>query len=242
LIYRPVGAALEYAALALNLYTGCSHGCAYCFAPSAIHRERKDFHAEPRLKTGHLLDELEHEAARLEPSTPILMSFTTDPYQPLEDSKRITRDAIEILHRHGHAVQILTKGGTRALRDIDLFTKGDAFGTTLTFTRNEDHWLWEPAAAYPDDRIEALRSFHEAGIPTWVSLEPVIYPEQTLELIRQTHPFVDQFKLGKWNHDQRAKQIDWNKFAVEAVELLKSLGKEFVIKDALRPYLPADAN
>lgn len=32
LIYEPRGRAREYAALALNTYTGCSHGCQYCFA------------------------------------------------------------------------------------------------------------------------------------------------------------------------------------------------------------------
>jgi DNA repair photolyase len=34
-IYEPKGKAGEYAPLALNLYAGCSHGCTYCFAPTA---------------------------------------------------------------------------------------------------------------------------------------------------------------------------------------------------------------
>ena len=32
-IYEPKGAAREYAELACNLYTGCNHGCLYCYAP-----------------------------------------------------------------------------------------------------------------------------------------------------------------------------------------------------------------
>ena len=65
---------------------------------------------------------------------------------------------------------------------------------------------------------------HAAGVPTWVSLEPVIDPAASLEIIRQTHKFVDLFKVGKLNYHQHAKTIDWRSFAIEAVELLKSLG------------------
>jgi hypothetical protein len=31
IIYEPKGPAREYAALALNLYNGCTHGCIYCY-------------------------------------------------------------------------------------------------------------------------------------------------------------------------------------------------------------------
>ena len=42
-VYVPKGAALEYAPLAVNLYTGCSHGCKYCFAPACLHVTREEF-------------------------------------------------------------------------------------------------------------------------------------------------------------------------------------------------------
>ena len=29
-IYAPEGAAGEYCELAMNIYTGCNHGCTYC--------------------------------------------------------------------------------------------------------------------------------------------------------------------------------------------------------------------
>jgi DNA repair photolyase len=41
-------------------------------------------------------------------------------------------------------------------------------------------------------RIAAIKAAHEMGIRTWVSLEPVIDPDQALELIEQIHPFVDE--------------------------------------------------
>jgi len=48
-LYVPSGRAREYAAWALNLYTGCPHGCGYCFAPRVLHQTPATFAAsQPR--------------------------------------------------------------------------------------------------------------------------------------------------------------------------------------------------
>jgi len=208
LIYTPKGRAREYAALACNVYRGCDHQCVYCYAPNSTRR------------TGQ-----------------VLLSFTCDPYQHLDVQEQVTRSAIKILHRHGLQVQMLTKGGSRALCDLDLFTPADAFASTLTLLDEAESHKWEPYAATPADRIETIRRFHEADIPTWISLEPVLDPAVALEIIRQTHLFVDLFKVGKLNYHPRARTIDWHRFANDAIELLKSLGKEFYIKKDLQRYI-----
>ena len=118
------------------------------------------------------------------------------------------------------------------MRDLDLFCPGDAFATTLTLLSPEHSAHWEPEAALPADRIEAIKQFHIAGIPTWVSLEPVINPASALEIIRQTHEFVDLYKVGKLNQQGQAlpeanalaKKIDWRAFGLSAIQLLESLG------------------
>ena len=69
------------------------------------------------------------------------------------------------------------------------------------------------------------------------AIEPVIDPIQSLVLIRATLPFVDQYKLGKWNHDPRADDIDWKQYGAEAVEILRSNGKQFYVKEDLQPYI-----
>ncbi len=89
----------------------------------------------------------------------------------------------------------------------------------------------------PHSRLDAIQEFHAAGIPTWVSLEPVLDPISALEIIRQTHSFVDLFKVGKLNYHPLAQTIDWSKFAREAIELLKSLEKDYYIKQDLAAYL-----
>jgi DNA repair photolyase len=132
---------------------------------------------------------------------------------------------------------ILTKGGKRAERDFDLLTPNDKFGLTLTCLDSSESLKWEAGAALPQERISSLQIAHDMGIFTWVSIEPVINPETSLEIIRQTNEFVDLYKVGKMNYHPIAKTIDWHKFGNEALNLLTSLGKEYYIKDDLKAYL-----
>ena len=105
------------------------------------------------------------------------------------------------------------------------------------------HYIYEPkgkALEYGElalNRINTLKKAHGLGISTWASLEPVIDPVQSLEIIRQTHEFVDLFKVGRWNHDKRADLIDWKAFGTQAINLLESLKKPYYIKADLKKYL-----
>lgn len=236
LIYEPAGRAREYAALACNIYRGCDHACSYCYAPAATRRAMATFQ-QPEVRPDFLRN-LQKEVRALKPTEPILLCFTCDPYQSLDERLGVTRETIKILHAAGHLVHILTKGGSRALRDIDILGPGDAFATTLTLLDEADSLKWEPGAALPADRIATIREFHAAGIPTWVSLEPVLSPDIALEIIRRTHEFVDLFKVGRWNYRPDAKLIDWATFASDAVTLLESLGKRYYVKKDLACFLP----
>ena len=101
-----------------------------------------------------------------------------------------TRQAIQILIDNGLRVMILTKGGMRAARDFDLLETYDRcrFGTTVVFRNQADASQWELNAPPVADRIQAIHQAHGRGIKTWVSLEPVIDPDQALELIQELHP------------------------------------------------------
>ena len=77
-------------------------------------------------------------------------------------------------------------------------------------------------------------------------MEPVIDPEQTLELIRLTRGYVDLYKVGKLNSDncrgseyyeelkRIERAIDWKGFGEWAEDLLKGYGKEYYLKEDLR--------
>lgn len=236
-IYEPKGRAKEYSDLALNLYTGCSHGCLYCYAPDAMFKKREQFHSDvvPR---GDILNLIKKEAPAYT-GKEVFLCFSCDPYCPEELEHKITRQAIEILHASDVGVNILTKGGMWAARDFDLLEvkpECSRIGATLTFWKSVDSFTWEPRAAHPLDRLRMLESAHKKGIPTWASLEPVVDPNQSLELIRMSHRFVDHYKVGRWNHDKRAKEINWARFLQDVTSLLDELGKSYYIKKDLAVF------
>jgi DNA repair photolyase len=236
-IYEPKGRAKEYALLAINHYTGCEHGCKYCWAEkNALHWGNPDFHVIQKPKV-HLLNKLKREVAKFRGTDiRVLLSFSTDPYQSIDDKLELTRDVIKLLGSEDIPFQILTKGGLRAVRDFDLYGSRDAFGSTLTFLDEKRSLNLEPKAALPADRIEAIRiAKEEHGIETWVSLEPVLDERQTLDIIRQTAPIVDLFRIGKLNYWR--SDINWARFGKKAIELCRENEVDYYIKQDLAAYL-----
>ena len=178
-----------------------------------------------------VLYQLRREAPNFaETNERVLLSFACDPYQPLDDTEQITRKVIEILRENDVPFQVLTKGGTRACRDFELYGPDDMFAATLTFLNEQDSRIEEPNAAIPRSRILALEMAKQKGIKTWVSLEPVLDVKQSLEIIRQTHQFIDHYKIGKLNYDERARDVNWRKFGIKAIELCRECETDYYIK------------
>jgi len=225
-IYKPKGKALEYADYSLNIYSGCSHGCAYCYMRPMHER----FHGKgsfdtPEHRDGLLLalkDELKsgEYAGKL-----IHLCFSCDPY-PAGTNTAPTREAIGLLKQAGCHVQILTKGGARAERDFDLLDDGDWFGITDSGDGSQ-----EPDAASTFDRIDALYHAHLRKIKTWVSFEPVYNPQIVYRALEATS-WVDLYRIGKLNY--HPSTIDWKAFGHECERLAKLHGRNIYIKDGLR--------
>jgi DNA repair photolyase len=198
----------------------------------------------PRITVPDIIKSAEEWAGKGE-TRRILLSFLCDPYQPIEQETQITRRAIEILHEHNLNVTILTKAGRRAIRDFDLLTSKDAFATTLTCLRVEDSKVWEPNASEPKERYASLQLAHEKGIETWASLEPVIYPKDTMDWVILTQQFVSHYKVGKLNYADRlppelgsvVQDINWYVFAKDITALMDRMGVRYYIKTDLAKYL-----
>jgi DNA repair photolyase len=169
-----------------------------------------------------------------------MLSFTTDPYHRGDTS--LTRATLEVLIEYGLGVCTLTKGGTRALRDLDLFRPArDAFACTLTSLDDEFSVKWERNAALPGDRIAALKAFYERGVFTWVSLEPTLDVEASLAIVEATHDFVDLYKVGRANYlKEITRTTDWFDYTLRMVALLNRVGARHYIKKDLQPFLPSD--
>jgi DNA repair photolyase len=238
-IYAPRGQAGEYAPLATNPYRGCGHGCAYCYVPRVTKQDRREFDAGAVLRPT-FFTQLRHDAKLYELAQvreQVMLSFTTDPYH-LGDTAP-TRLTLETLIAHGLGMCTLTKGGTRALRDLDLFRPGrDAFASTLTTLDERFSQKWERNAALPGDRLAALRAFHDKGIFTWVSLEPTLDADSSLALVEATHGFVDLYKVGRANYLRMTYTTDWRDYTARMLDRLERLGARYYIKRDLQPFLP----
>jgi DNA repair photolyase len=239
IIYAPRGQAGEYAPLATNPYRGCGHKCAYCYVPRVTKQDRGEFNEGAVARAGFqealIRDAAKYELAGI--TEQVMLSFTTDPYHPGDTD--LTRKVLHTLKAYGLGFCTLTKGGTRALRDIELFRPGrDAFASTLTSLDDAFSQKWERDAALPGDRLAALKAFHDRGIFTWVSLEPTIDVEASLAIVDATHEFVDLYKVGRVNYLEITKTEDWESYTHRMINRLQQLGKAHYIKRDLQKYLP----
>ncbi len=253
-IYQPSGRAREYAEWACNLFRGCPHQCKYCFAPDVLRRTgitRYEFHkrAVPRK---NILDQLRKCAASQPERRMVHLCFTCDPYPRATGSlspetHHITRSAIYILKDNDHGVQILTKGGMASTADLHLLDEHDEYATTLTLDNEAESRLWEPFAALPSDRIDALNYATSTGVTTWASIEPVIFPSQSLHLLEAALMVgVSKVKIGPLNYKERLpkwlqaslpEHIDWRAFVASAREMCRGWGAECILKNDLKKLI-----
>ena len=151
----------------LQPYTGCSHGCLYCYATGYI-RLRK---ARPKRD---VVAKIRRDLRYIDFSLPINMSTSSDPYTPEEATLGLTRRILEILLPIGLRVLITTKSSS-VVRDVDILSKGNAaVMITITTMDKGTARRIEPHAPPPRDRIRALRLLSENGIPVGVRIDPII--------------------------------------------------------------------
>lgn len=212
---------------ALNPYTGCAHGCRYCYADFM---KRFSNHSEPwgsfvdvkinihqlvekglqRLKCRTMnFADLEQGAGRMEPGLNKLVSLSTvtDPYQPLEKKYRLTRCCLETLLRHQMPVSILTKSPL-VLRDIDLIKEFKTIdvGVTITTDRDDVRKIFEPGAPPIEARVDTLKQLHEQRIKTWVFVGPIL-PMDPCSLGQQVKDYIHHYYIDPMNYISKSRNI-----------------------------------
>ncbi|MCX5659659.1 MAG: PA0069 family radical SAM protein [Planctomycetota bacterium] len=166
----------------VNPYRGCEHGCIYCFARQ--YHEYLGFNLGLDFETKLMA---KPEAAKLlkqelaSPSwkaEPIVMSASTDIYQPIEHKMRIARQCLEVMADCGQPVTTMTKSAL-VLRDVDLWKRlaemnaGRVTITLVTLDAELAQKL-EPRASAPSGRLRAIRELSAAGVPVSVNIAPII--------------------------------------------------------------------
>ena len=156
-------------------YTGCQHGRSYCYARFM---KRVTGHREP---WGEFVDvkvnapELLRNEIRRKSKGRVWISGVCDPYQPLEEKYRLTRQCLAILVENEWPVIIQTRSPL-VLRDLDIIREAGDIEVGLSITTADDdiRKLFEPHAPPIPDRIQALDELHRAGIRTYAMIAPVL--------------------------------------------------------------------
>jgi len=184
----------------INPYTGCQHGCVYCYAEFmrkyTKHEEEWGGFVDVKINSPDLIKYLKKYSGKR-----ILIGSVTDGYAPIEKQYSITRKILEKLLPFDSQVEILTKSKL-VLRDINLLKMFPdiTVGFSISTLNKEYCNLLEPKATIGEFRIKALKELHEAGIKTYLFLSP-IFPVITDvdEIIELAAPHVDYLMFENLN-------------------------------------------
>jgi len=234
---------VEYADQQITVYSGpCTLKCKYCLYNQPIWTYRIR-HANPLKEATRLL--------RAKKKQTVVVSFTTDPYQPRELTEHLTRKTLEILasskffrdrhwHVAGDSVSCFMTHRVMVLSKSVLMEEDFPF-FKLWYQRGFDIWVGttltsvipipdEPCQWTNTHRMVMLQRAHNLGLPTWASIEPWI-PDKTFprQIIEATHEYIDWYVIGRLNYVKRLgyPRIPEGYYREETLktgELLRSLG------------------
>lgn len=211
----------------INAYTGCQHGCSYCYARFM---RRFTGHQEP---WGQFVDVkinapdlLRVEIAGKKKPGHIWISGVCDAYQPLERRYRLTRECLRIVVEHRWPFTIQTRSAL-VLRDLDIIKNAvDAeVGFTITTANDEIRRIFEPHAPPINDRIRAIGELHRAGVRTFAMIAPLLPGAEELPALLEGK--VDHILVDRMNYNN----ADW---VYRKYQLEDKLTDEFFLRAGRR--------
>lgn len=159
----------------INPYTGCSHGCIYCYASFmkeySKHSEEWGEFVDVKVN----LPEILSKEVKKKKVGRVCIGTVADAYQPIEQEKKLTRRAIEILKEDNFPFEILTKSSLVS-RDIDILKDYENCSIEITITTIDDNVrkIFEPNADSVENRLTCIKKLISAGIETNVFFGPVL--------------------------------------------------------------------
>ncbi|MHA2023558.1 MAG: radical SAM protein [Candidatus Thorarchaeota archaeon] len=206
---------VEYGDYTINHLLGCAHGCLYpCYAMNMSKRwgRIKDYEdwIHPRI-VSNALDLLDRELPKTNGNIQFVhLSFMTDPFMHDALNSRnypwveeLTLNIIKKINSFDKKVTLLTKGILPISLTDEEYSTENEYGITLVSLDDGFHSEFEPYTSFPRARLKALEDLHDAGLKTWVSLEPYPTPniiEQDICNLLAGVSFVDTIIFGKWNY------------------------------------------
>ena len=197
----------------VNPYVGCMIGCAFCWAAEGADLSRA-LEGLPATPWGRWVDVkvnapavLRRELPLHAPGTVRLSPVVTDPYQPLERTYRVTRGCLEAMAERGFTPVVLTREA-RVLEDLALLQRcpGAAVGLSIPTDDDRVRAAFEPGASPIDERLDALRRLHAAGVRTFAVVQPAL-PMDAARLVDAVAPYVRAVRVDRMHAVERARPL-----------------------------------
>lgn len=136
----------------------------------------------------------------------VFMSLATDCFMyRMPEVEELTLAIIKRLNEAEIPVTTLTKGVYPAVLAENGFHQDNRYGSSIVSSSEDFRRRFEPGAAPYRERIAALRLLHDAGLKTYVHMEPYPTPniiEQDVEEILEEVSFVDDISFSRWNYSR----------------------------------------
>jgi DNA repair photolyase len=171
----------------INPYTGCQHGCKYCYADfmRRFHNIKNKWGDFVHVKI-NCSDFLKEELKKNKPGN-IWLSSVCDCYMPIEAKYKLTRRILDIIanssHKNKFTIEILTKSAL-VKRDFDLLKQLNVeLGCSINSLDANISRIIEPFASPPQERINILKEAKKQGIKVYGFISPVLPGITNLEEI-----------------------------------------------------------
>ncbi|GAB6118616.1 hypothetical protein JCM16816_24210 [Thermoanaerobacter brockii subsp. lactiethylicus] len=212
---------VEYGDYTINHVEGCAHGCKFpCYAYMLAKRFGRIKSYEEWIKpklVSNSLEILDKELPKLKDKINFVhLSFTTDPFMVgYPEVTNLSLEIIKKLNSNGIKVTTLTKGiYPDELLDKNSYSEYNEYGITLVSLDENFKKEYEPYSSDYKDRTASLKKLHNAGLKTWVSIEPYPTPNiinQDLRVILNEVAFVDKIVFGRLNYNKKVREYLWYK-------------------------------
>lgn len=189
----------EWAEVTENICRGCSNNCLYCYAAHNANRfnqrPRAEWEREEFTKRAAITSYPARDGVVMFPSSHDITPFNVKEY---------IRVANLILGK-GNRLLIVTKPNFECIRKLlmELVDWVDQilFRFTIGTVDPAVSRFWEPGAALPTERLDALRMAWNTGFATSVSIEPMLSGRfGAAEVVEAVSPYVTEtIWIGKMN-------------------------------------------
>ena len=239
----------EWASSNVNLYSGCSNNCPYCYAKKmAIRfgRKTEENWSEMELNIDAVTKGYRKRQGRI--MFPTSHDITSE---SLYYSIIVLRKLLEV----GNTVLITTKPNLwcvyNILNQLEQYKTQIQFRFTITSISDYHLRFWEPNATNFEERLQSLILAYKKGFKTSISIEPFL-DKDPIPLILKLNPFVSEtIWLGKMNYikatnitseekqfyEYQRKICSWTnikKILLEIQKLPDDIKSKIRLKDSLR--------